>query len=862
MITKIQKLHVAGAMLLATAWSAPAVAERAYLDDANRRAPARDASVENLDHGYPRVLVHELDKSVPNDAYMKYDFIDAHGQHFPRVEKIQQQSPSTRMLRHISGRAYQSYNYQKCSISGGVAFETTTAASQGGPTSAGCGIYAGHWLYTAGTRTRQAINASAASIPVTDAGRFATGTYVVIYDSPAGSFKNAEHARVTGVNKSNNTITVSRGFKSTAKAHPTAAIVAEHVLGQGSDKELWAFNLSSQSPRDANGKTFGEFYADWLGNNLMRYDSGKQTSAKVAGVLFDADFYYELKNNKSDVNNDLVVDNGVAPGGANWLGEGLDAFYQRTTNRLPGKYVLTGVHDGRGYNSAYGTQMENWLDYGNGDFQANPKYGKLDELFAGYLFNMAERSQGPALVHNLSKTPTKAYKKGTNASSNAPFRLALGLTLMDDGYFGFHSNVAPDAWFDEYAVDVKKGSSGYGRAINKSNAAQVRQHMGWLGEPLGPFKRVYNDATFAPDKNLINNGSFDGNANGWAETNVNISRASGSAFEGSGALSVSPMINFKADLGGASAKSPTVSVVGGQAYTVSLAMRSSAPRDVRIALGNATARIPVGTKWRRYVLNMKPTKGGSTRLSINVGLEETQVWVDSVYLFKGDTNTFVREFQNGMVLANASNSSKTVSVGSNFRRISGTQEPSINNGQSVTSVSIPAYDGIVLVRREGASGGSSSTTTASDDGSGGGGSGGGGSESGDATSGGSGSGGSNTSGGSGGGSSLGDYVWTDKNRDGIQNNNESGLSGVKVKLRDCNGIYQQTAFTDGNGKYSFGNLAAGSYMVHFIAPAGMKRSPEGVGKEGADSDATGSGLTHCINLGKDDRRRGVDAGFH
>jgi hypothetical protein len=321
-----------------------------------------------------------------------------------------------------------------------------------------------------------------------------------------------------------------------------------------------------------------------------------------------------------------------------------------------------------------------------------------------------------------------------------------------------------------------------------------------------------------------------------------------------------------------------------------------------------------------------------------------------------------------MVLANATGSSKTVSVGSNFRRISGSQDSGINNGQYVTSVTIPAYDGLVLVRREGAGGGGtvSGGGDSGGDGSGGGGSGSGSGSIGDlvwrdadgngiqgnSESGWSGvtvrlrscngavvkstttdagggynfgnlgsgkyqvevvvptgakfsprnagndgsrnsdadpgsgrtwctsissagesrtgldiglvpkSGGGTTSSGSGGGSSLGDYVWNDKNRDGIQNNIEPGLAGVKIKLRDCNGIYQQTAFTDNNGKYAFTNLASGSYMVQFIAPNNMKRSPEGVGTEGKDSDATGSGLSHCIKLGSSDQRNGIDAGFH
>ncbi|HEX5787881.1 MAG TPA: SdrD B-like domain-containing protein, partial [Woeseiaceae bacterium] len=562
---------------------------------------------------------------------------------------------------------------------------------------------------------------------------------------------------------------------------------------------------------------------------------------------------------------------------------------------------------------------------------------------------------------NLSKTPTKLYPAKTGATSNAPFRLALALTLMDDGYFGTHSNVAADAWYDEYAVNVQKGSANYGAAIPKSNASQVRQNRGWLGNALGPFRRIYDDAAFAASKNLLNNGGFDGGINGWRTANVDLSRETSNAFEGSGALRISPMIKFHDDLGGATAKGPSMSVSGGQTYTVALALRSSAPRDVRVSLGDAAVRVPVGTKWRRYVLTLKPTKSSTSAVQINVGREETIVWADSIYVFKGaDPNVFSREFENGMVVANATASSKTISVGSNFRRIKGNQDGTVNNGQNVTSVTLAPYDAVLLVRRESAASGSSTTSTTSG---------------GDATSGsgsvgdlvwqdadgngvkgasesgwsgvtvrlrecngpilrsattdaqgrylfdtlgageyqvevvlpsgakhspnGAGSDGSRDSdinpgtglswctpitskgenrlsldaglvptSGSGGGSAtaggaaLGDYVWHDLNGDGIQNNVEPGIAGVKIKLRDCNGIYHQTTFTDQAGNYSFANLAAGQYLVHFITPAGMQSSPAGIGKEGKDSDADGSGLSHCINLGQNDQRGGIDAGFH
>ena len=47
---------------------------------------------------------------------------------------------------------------------------------------------------------------------------------------------------------------------------------------------------------------------------------------------------------------------------------------------------------------------------------------------------------------NLTKTPTRQYPAGTPANSNAPFRLGLTMTLMEDGYFGTHTLKEPDAW--------------------------------------------------------------------------------------------------------------------------------------------------------------------------------------------------------------------------------------------------------------------------------------------------------------------------------------------------------------------------------------------------------------------------------
>ena len=49
--------------------------------------------------------------------------------------------------------------------------------------------------------------------------------------------------------------------------------------------------------------------------------------------------------------------------------------------------------------------------------------------------------------------------------------------------------------------------------------------------------------------------------------------------------------------------------------------------------------------------------------------------------------------------------------------------------------------------------------------------------------------------------SLGDYVWKDTNKDGIQDSNESGIPGVTVTLKDNKGNTLKTTTTDETGKY-------------------------------------------------------------
>jgi hypothetical protein len=60
-----------------------------------------------------------------------------------------------------------------------------------------------------------------------------------------------------------------------------------------------------------------------------------------------------------------------------------------------------------------------------------------------------------------------------------------------------------------------------------------------------------------------------------------------------------------------------------------------------------------------------------------------------------------RDFERGIVLVNPKgNGQQTVTLEAGFKRFSGKQAPSVNNGADVTSITLKDRDGIVLMRKQ------------------------------------------------------------------------------------------------------------------------------------------------------------------
>ncbi len=93
---------------------------------------------------------------------------------------------------------------------------------------------------------------------------------------------------------------------------------------------------------------------------------------------------------------------------------------------------------------------------------------------------------------------------------------------------------------------------------------------------------------------------------------------------------------------------------------------------------------------------------------------------------------------------------------------------------------------------------------------------------------------------------IGDYVWNDTNRDGIQGDpmDEPGFANYPVVLRDAdtNEILQETT-TDEFGFYQFMGLCAGNYLVEVATPDGFEPTDSLVGGPAMDSNGSPAAVT-------------------
>ncbi|WP_248490716.1 SdrD B-like domain-containing protein, partial [Staphylococcus aureus] len=107
---------------------------------------------------------------------------------------------------------------------------------------------------------------------------------------------------------------------------------------------------------------------------------------------------------------------------------------------------------------------------------------------------------------------------------------------------------------------------------------------------------------------------------------------------------------------------------------------------------------------------------------------------------------------------------------------------------------------------------------------------------------------------------IGDYVWEDVDKDGVQGTDEKEkpISNVLVTLTYPDGT-SKSVRTDENGHYEFDNLYDGeTYQVSFETPEGYEPTKVNAGNN-SELDSNGSNVSVTIN-GSDDMT--LDSGFY
>lgn len=96
---------------------------------------------------------------------------------------------------------------------------------------------------------------------------------------------------------------------------------------------------------------------------------------------------------------------------------------------------------------------------------------------------------------------------------------------------------------------------------------------------------------------------------------------------------------------------------------------------------------------------------------------------------------------------------------------------------------------------------------------------------------------------------LGDFVWLDRDGDGVQDKSEKGVGGVQVSLYTADGRLLATTTTDRLGRYSFSALKPGSYYLVYSLPKNYKFTVNNLmASIDLNSDVNPAGQTQIFDL--------------
>jgi hypothetical protein len=713
--TKIYRIILLGIILIGLTVNLIAQDKHDWLEDqppTDKVTRVQTNKFTNLT-GFPRRSTGTLKGNATAEQLACFDIVCKKPFNQTAIFDAQRLNPNLTWLRECSPQAYQGFADAAGSEVSGFPFTSS------GSVTTGPSVFAGHWAYQPYTTLSAGITAaSGITLTVSDASKIQSGVYYYVIRPSATDWTDAEHVYLT---KSGSTITLTtRGYKSTAKVWPAGSVIAQHTTGNGTAKELWVYNHSTKCPVDGNGKKLHEALSTWMAAHYDKDGSGNPDVAQIGGILYDADpiSYVDgggINDRDADLDNDGFSDWGFAADGTNFWGEGLELYYKGVRDGIDARghtnvVILSGAAESYGVLPNNGTQLEAAWSHTfseDGAIAGANSYGFVPFYLSEMKAQTGHGTIGPRVTDVQSKEASVIYHGTAIPANNNAVRFSYSMSMMFDGAWfsnqngfggGFH-------YFDEDAVYTTPGEN-YGKSVLRTNTTDIRANNKWLGNAKGQYQRIYDAATFEANKNLISNGNFESAVSGWTPNAATVSQITDKKYEGSSSLLIAPTKpNSNLQISGSAVTSPAVSLTSNQEYTLCFAAYTEGPsRIIRVSMGSLSSKLLLTPGWSKHVLGWKQGTAVSIGLKFEVGAELTNVWIDQLCLFSGTADVFRRDFDNGIIIANASSSSQTIALNGTFQRIKGNLDAATNNGQTITEITLPAHDGIFLVRPSGTTG--------------------------------------------------------------------------------------------------------------------------------------------------------------
>ena len=409
------------------------------------------------------------------------------------------------------------------------------------------------------------------------------------------------------------------------------------------------------------------------------YQSWLKSGCQADGVFFDNVFLSQSWQTTDIYGNVIQIDadeNGVADDAATlnaaWKAgvfHELEMFHTLMPNAITSGHALdiseptiTNLFNG----ISIGFQTANVLEGEQSFADVQNNYNEWCSQVRAPHFTMVESSPVDDFAYGYDYSPLSKAPSNTVAFVRDYYpwmRFGLAFTLLNDGYFAHEwgdTEHGQDWWYDELNFN--------------------------LGYPLGPAGRLGQPAA----TNYIVNGSLESaiaspwnfwvdTANGYAAT---VTRDTNTASSGIASACINVTKTAGVD-GRIEFAQYNRSLVAGVTYEVVFQAKADVDRPITLAAqkGSPDWRsyglsqvVRITTNWTEYTVRFTANATvNDSRIQFFAGAATGQVWLDDIRLREAGADTYQREFDNGLVLLNATRQPQTINLGYGFRRLTGPQ---------------------------------------------------------------------------------------------------------------------------------------------------------------------------------------------